>query len=360
MKIYKKTNVFDEALNRIRFIFDEFPNVICNVSGGKDSTVIFNLAMQVAKEKKRLPLKVLFIDQEAEYQATIDQIKAIMYCEDVMPKWYQIPFRIFNATSKMEHWLHCWDTEKESEWMRPKDPISIKDNVYNTDRFKKLFGAIIEKEYHDLPTAYIAGVRTEESSRRFMGLTHYLTYKWVTWGSVLNKKLNHYTFYPIYDWSYMDVWKAINDNNWPYNIIYDYQFVYGMPIWYMRVSNLHHETAVQNLFYLQEVEPETYEKLTQRLKGIDMAGKLGRDDYFIYELPFMFSSWKEYRDYLLENLLENEEWKNHFKKEFNKVDKKYIPLWGDEVYKVEIQCILTNDFEFTKLENYKRRYRHDI
>ena len=34
MKIYGRKNVFDAALARIRWIFDEFPNVICNVSGG--------------------------------------------------------------------------------------------------------------------------------------------------------------------------------------------------------------------------------------------------------------------------------------------------------------------------------------
>ena len=65
MKIYNNQNVLDAALNRIRFLFDEFPNVIVGFSGGKDSTATLNLCLQVAEEKKRLPLKVLFIDQEA-------------------------------------------------------------------------------------------------------------------------------------------------------------------------------------------------------------------------------------------------------------------------------------------------------
>ena len=357
MKIYKNTNVFEEALNRIRFIFDEFPNVIVSVSGGKDSTVIFNLSMMVAKEKGRLPLKVAFIDQEAEWKATIDQIKLIMYNKDVEPRWYQIPFRIFNATSKTDHWLKCWDPEHEDEWMRPKDPIAIKENIYGTDRFKALFGEILRVEYPNEPAAYIGGVRTEESPRRFMGLTQGVTYKWVTWGKIHDRKRNHYTFYPIYDWSYIDVWKAIHENGWSYNKIYDYQFAHGVPIQNMRVSNLHHETAVNNLFYLQEVEPDTYEKLTQRIKGIDMAGKLGQKDYFVHKLPFMFTSWKEYRDYLLEHLLENDKWKNHFRKEFNRVDKRWGKLWGDDLYKAEVQSILTNDFEFTKLYNFIRRFR---
>lgn len=83
MRYYKKTNVLEEALDRIRYLFDEFPNIIVNISGGKDSTVVFNLAMQVAKEKNRLPLKVSFIDQEAEWDIVIEHIRTIMYRDDV-------------------------------------------------------------------------------------------------------------------------------------------------------------------------------------------------------------------------------------------------------------------------------------
>ena len=56
--IYKEETVFEEALNRIRWIFDEHEDIIVSMSGGKDSTVVFNLALMVAKEKNRLPLEI--------------------------------------------------------------------------------------------------------------------------------------------------------------------------------------------------------------------------------------------------------------------------------------------------------------
>lgn len=64
---YKQNNVFEEALERIRFVYDNCDDVIVSMSGGKDSTVLFNLTMQVARERNRLPLKVFWLDQEAEW-----------------------------------------------------------------------------------------------------------------------------------------------------------------------------------------------------------------------------------------------------------------------------------------------------
>jgi predicted phosphoadenosine phosphosulfate sulfurtransferase len=58
MKIYNKQNVYDAALERIRYIYDEFPNIIVAFSGGKDSTVILELSLIVAKEKNRFTFYV--------------------------------------------------------------------------------------------------------------------------------------------------------------------------------------------------------------------------------------------------------------------------------------------------------------
>jgi len=353
VKIYGKQNVFDAALDRIRWLFDEFPNIIVSISGGKDSTVVFHLALQVAREKNRLPLKVLWLDQEAEWQATVDAVRAIMEHPDVQPFWYQMPIRLFNATSTIDHWLDCWAPDKKGQWMRPKETYSIHENTYGTDRFSELFDAVIAK---DQPpnTANIGGVRTEESPSRAVGLTHQATYKWATWGKALSrgKGLNQYTFYPIYDWSYLDVWKAIHSNGWSYNRIYDVQHQYGVGTRDMRVSNVHHETAVGHLFRMQEIEPDTYERLTQRIGGIDTAGKLGKTDYFVRELPFMFRDWPEYRDYLCEKLIANPVWRARFAKKFVAMDALYSAELGPILYRAQINAILTNDWEFVRLNGW--------
>ena len=78
MRAYSNTNVFDAALDRIRYVFDNHPNVYVSSSGGKDSTVVMELAFMIAKEKNKLPLNVAFLDQESEYEATVDYMRTLM------------------------------------------------------------------------------------------------------------------------------------------------------------------------------------------------------------------------------------------------------------------------------------------
>ena len=354
MKIYKEQNVYDAALERIRWCFDEFEDVIVSYSGGKDSTVIFEMALQVAKEKNRLPLKVMWLDQELEWKSTVEQVKSVMYRPEVEPMWYQIPMLILNASSgvKGNTWLHCWYPNEE--WAREQDPISIKVNRFGTNRFHDLFGAISKVEFAGKKVCYLGGVRAEESPGRYLSLTATPKYKWITWGKKNDPKEEHYTMYPIYDWSYIDVWKAIYEHKWRYSSHYDSLYQLGVEVKNMRVSNIHHETAVESLFVMQEIEPDTYEAAVKRMGGLDTAGKMGREDYFINELPFMFESWKEYRDYLLENLIEEEETKKRLRGFFTQLEP-YEKYLGEAIYQTEIQSIVTNDWDGTKLKNYTAR-----
>ena len=354
MKIFKSENVLNAAKKRIRWLFSEFENVVVSFSGGKDSTVCFNLALEVARDLGRLPLKVMFLDQEAEWQATIDAVTEVMEHPDVEPYWIQAPFKLFNATSSEENWLECWDEEKKHLWIREKVPYAITKNTFGTVRFKGMFTGIPLSLWPKRKTAFIAGVRCEESPARAIGLTHSICHKWVTWGVELSH--GNKTFYPIYDWSTSDVWKAINEHGWGYCKLYENLYIHGVSVGKMRVSNVHHETAVWALFVLQELEPKTYNKLVNRIQGIDMAGKMGYMDYFPSVLPPMFGDWKEYRDFLLEKLITRQDWKEGMRKKFERMD---LDLKGFEkkysLYQTQVSAIMCNDWEGVKLDNFMSR-----
>lgn len=357
MKVYLNTNVLQETKERLRFLFNEFDIVTIWVSGGKDSTIIYNLALEIARELNKLPLKCCFIDQEAEWEATIDMIRSIREEPDVEFYWYQMPILLFNATSTEQQWLECW--KEGDEWLRPKEEGSISVNDYGTNRFHHLFEAICKKDFQkgdtNVKVAMISGVRADESQARYLAVTTSLTYKHITWGKSFPTP-NIITFYPIYDWTNNDIWKAIHDHNWEYNKVYDYQYRHGVSVTNMRVSNLHHETAVHALFYLQEVEPRTYEALTKRLSGISTAGHLSKDDYFISKLPFMFPNWETYRDFLIDKLVKPHQ-QNIFINAFarQKLLFDHLPKY-DNIVKAQINCILANDIDLTKVKNIERAY----
>jgi len=348
MKIFKSETTFDAGKRRIEWLFNEFDEVVVSFSGGKDSTVILNLALMVAEKLGRLPVKVMWLDQEAEWQSVVDYAKEVFSDPRVEPMWFQVPFKMFNATSAHDEWLNCWG--EGEEWMRPQEGTHT-ENIYGSDRFHALFPKIIKTHFPDSSVACLVGIRTQESPSRFIGTTSGAVYKGETWAKRLSKKHQHFNFSPIYDWCYTDVWKSIHDHNWAYSKVYDYQYMHGCTVSKMRVSSLHHETSIASLMYLQEVEAETWVKLTRRLSGINTAGKIGDElGKPPKELPYMFSNWFEYRDYLLANLILDEEHRFKFSKRFAADDETYKDLrerFPAYVPKIHIRAILLNDYHMT-------------
>lgn len=308
--IFKENNVFDEALERIRMIYDYHDDVIVSMSGGKDSTVLFRLALMVAKEKNRLPIKVFWLDQEAEWQATVDYMNKIMRREEVKPYWFQITFDFTNSLSPKSNFVKVWDETQKEKWIHQKSDISIKENPTKEHRFKALMQELPECCTESDNCAFLVGMRARESLNRRAAIMHGNA-KWrgETWCHVKKKGRKTRVFWPIYDFKDEDIWTAIGRNNWDYNKAYDMMYRWGVPKHKMRVSALIHETAWHSIEMLHEFESSTYNKFTARIPGastfdhsFDEGGIVPRT------LPFMFKDWKEYRDYLLVNITKPEYW----------------------------------------------------
>lgn len=291
-------DVLEAAQKRISYLFDNYDNIQLAFSGGKDSTVLFHLLNTEASRRNRKFI-LYFQDQEAEYQGTIDFVEWAMSQPNVIPLWYQVPIFMTNASS--HHQLFLWAWGENEKWIRDKHPLAIHsiDKRY-PKRFYK-FNLWVGQELRKRPGTCVSiiGLRAEESpDRRFVMFGEDSEYFWLRKVNEPNKA------YPIIDWKFKDVWKYLIENGLPYNKVYDKMYMLGQDLRTMRVSNLVHEKAFRCLTDLQELEPETYEKLEARLQGVHTAAIYGKENliYSIKELPDNFKSWKEYKDFLLENI----------------------------------------------------------
>jgi len=339
--------VYEAAQRRIAYVFDEFDHVVVEMSGGKDSTVVFNLALQEAQRRGRLPLTVRWLDQEFEWQATVDYMTAIFERDDVRPEWFQVEMIMSNASSSSEDQIVVWEEGMEDRWIHPRHPLSIKDKSLfpKLDRFHAFLKKVDRFLNPNNPVAVFTGMRAEESAGRKAGLTTPSYKGWVSWASALDKRRNHYAFHPIYDWSVTDVWGAIAKNGWPYNRVYDYLFATGRPLSRMRVSNLIHENAIIDAPVLQEFEPRTYERIVARTGGIDAIGKVG-NDFFKVELPPMFGSWEEYTEWLAPKLITDPKKLARWKKEVRTFREKLSGAIPDEaINKFIVKSLIRNDWE---------------
>jgi len=336
IKTYNKINVLDATRERIRFIFDEFAEIQVSISGGKDSTVLLYLALQEAELRNR-KIEVFFLDQEAEYQGTIDVLRKQFNHPLIIQKWYQIPIYMTNATSTSDYFLYAWG--EGEKWMREKELTSIHSIEGNhPKRFYEIF-PYLEKQ--NPKKAYLVGLRAEESITRFRAVTKFPGYKGVLWSTISESGANR--FYPIYDWTWSSVWKYIYEYNLPYNNLYDLMFWSNYSVYKMRVSNLIHEKSFKCLKDLPKFEPETYDALCDRISGIATASRYVSEKLMFSnkKLPKHYNSWLEFRDFLLENIpiLEH---RDKFVKRFDKQEKK------ERTYQAQVGQLLILDFENSK------------
>jgi len=347
---YEEDNVLVATQKRIKFLFDNYKNVIISVSGGKDSTIIAHLGVEEAKRQNR-NVGVFFFDEEVVYESTIEQVDYLMTLDKthITKMWMQIEFNLTNSTSYDEPYLTAWETNKSKLWMHKKKSYAIKHKKWD-ESTEKIANKEIGLDFYDVihnwentykDTAFIIGLRTEESLNRWRSVMKNpvnVNGEDIYWAT--GKPNNCVSCYPIYDWKFQDVWKYIYDNDLKYSKIYDYQYKKGFNIPDMRISSLIHEKSFKSIQELPEFEPRTYNKLVKRIKGIQMAQETAKDKklFQVQKLPKNYKSWKEYRDFLIMTF-QNSDKRDIFIKRFNK------HLENEYVARQQCRQLVLNDYE---------------
>ena len=289
MKVYQDKNVFEAAKERIKIAFTDFEKVYISFSNGKDSGVMLNLAIDVARELGKLPVHVLYIDMEAQYKHAIEYTERMFNRDEVVGYWVCLPIHLRNAVSQYcPYWL-CWDKEKRSAWVReyPKNKNVITDEkffpfFYRGMEFEEFVPAFAEWFSEGKNTACLVGIRADESLNRFRTIKneHKVPYKGYMFTTKLfpNTDKGIYNFYPLYDWKVKDIWACNGKMKYDYNKIYDIMNMAGVPLSKMRLCQPYGDDQRQGLYLFKILEPETWAKVVNRVEGANFGNRYTEND----------------------------------------------------------------------------------
>lgn len=322
-KVYRDQNVLDAALARLEFAFTEFDHVCLSFSGGKDSSVMAQLAHHVA-QKLGKRFSILIVDLEAQYRATIEHVEEVLAL--VQPSldevyWLCLPIQLRNAVSMLQPEWCCWDRAEEARWVRPMPAgpriISDQNNPFPWWDGKTIFedfdtvvsefaGWLAEKKGGTLGCGI--GIRSDESFNRFRTIvsetkTRFRDQPWTTQLRDCEPQLV-YNFYPLYDWSTQDIWAAVSKLDLSYNQIYELMWKSGLSIHKARLCQPFGDDQRQGLDLFRQIEPDTWEKLLDRVNGANFGNIYARTSLLGHlkgEKP-RHLTWQNYTVFLLESL----------------------------------------------------------
>lgn len=275
IKKYSDIDVFTATENRIKLIFDNFERIYCAFSGGKDSTVMTHMVMAEAIRRNR-KVGLMFIDFEAQYKDSIDNVHAIfdLYKDNIDPHWICVEMLLRNAVTNFEPRWVCWDESKKDIWVRQK-PEGCKTEIdypfcrsrMEFEEFVPMFG---EWYSQGEPCAGFIGIRADESLHRYCAVATwdktgkmFQEQRWTTL-----KSPNTYNVYPIYDWKTADIWVYhARHPEKPYNHIYDKMQMAGVPFGQQRLCQPYGDDQRKGLWLFHILEPETWSKIVSRVNG---------------------------------------------------------------------------------------------
>jgi predicted phosphoadenosine phosphosulfate sulfurtransferase len=288
-KRHVDADVYTLALERTAYIMDTFDKVIVAFSGGKDSTAVLNVALEVAHSSPRfarhLPLRVVFCDEEAIPYETEQFVRRTAQRDDVSLEWYCIPFEARTACSRKQPFWYPWAPEDEADWCRPLPPEAITSlagfpmhpasaRLYWPDANGLL------ADPADGNTAQLMGIRAQESLTRHRAVTLYKTDNYIIRYTGKTSRGNIWKTYPVYDWMTEDVWTAPARFGWDYNAAYDKMEMAGVSRSAQRCSPAFGEEPIQKLWVFQTCFPEVWDKMVARVPGAAAAARYARTELY--------------------------------------------------------------------------------
>ncbi len=271
-------SVYELGLERIRRAYDLFDHVAVSFSGGKDSTVCLHLALEVAAERSRLPLDVIFFDEEAIHPETIKYMRRVSQREDVRLRWLCLPVKHRNACSRKSPYWYPWAYEDRDKWCRELPPEAITELPgFDRQSIPECNSLLYPKSMGSVGA--IVGLRAAESLRRYRVVARRVADNFIAQDA--HAKHVHLVK-PVYDWTTDDVWTAPKLFGWDYNRTYDVFQRTGMSRHQQRVCPPYGEEPLGGLYKYAICWPELWEKMLARVPGAHCAAKYARTPLYAF------------------------------------------------------------------------------
>ena len=277
-------NVWEAALDRMREVYQQFDHVVVSFSGGKDSTATLHVALEVAHEDPaRLPLRVVFFDEECISYQTEDYVRRVARRPDVDLEWYCLPVQHRNACSPEQPYWWPWAPEDVDLWVRPLPPEALTrlegfplEPPAARMSIPKAGPTLLHPFERYGHTAQLLGFRSAESLMRARALA------WPRERShVVPTDAPHVAnVYPVFDWSKEDVWTAPATFGWDTNATYSVMEMAGIPHHSQRCAPPFGEEPIRDLWMWAECFPELWERMCERVPGASAAARYSRTELY--------------------------------------------------------------------------------
>jgi len=315
-KRYLHKTVYEASVERTAFIFNNFEKIYLSFSGGKDSAIMLNLVIDYMRQHNiKKKIGVLFIDLEGQYQTTIDFVKNILIKHSDLFEvyWCCLPLNLRNSLSVFEPFWTPWDLKDRDKWVReyPDYPCITEENnpfpfFRKNMEFEEFIFEFGEWYAKGKKTACLVGIRSEESFNRFrtIALKQKSMLNNLNWTTRMSKTEALYSCYPIYDWTFKDIWVGNYKFNWDYNELYDLFYKAGVTSTKMRICQPYGDDQRIGLNLFRVIEPDIWAKVVNRVSGANFGNIYCGEKILGYKkvkLP-KGHSWMSYTKLLLDTL----------------------------------------------------------
>ncbi len=236
-------------------------------SGGKDSQTVLHLVRDWAEAEGRLPIDVVFLDEEMLPDGVISTVEHYARMDWIRMHWFVVPMNNAKVTLGRSEAIVTWDPDRERHVREPPDnPWVIRPESGDAEvrSQQSMDGYVYERTGMRGAAMFVTGIRADESLHRRQGIKQQRSRPWVATSSDGRVELSR----PIYDWRMSDVFLYLREVAKVEPCAeYQRQALSGMR---MRISTPLHGEAIRQLDRVRAVDPDFLQRLFDAYGDVEL------------------------------------------------------------------------------------------